>query len=96
MGIKTSSKKYEHFEFGDGEDTPRGAEAVRNVNKKHQSQWDFEDFVTPEKTKPKILPGNQRSVGWSDDEVGSISSSRLQWSTSCSKSLHCVFVVFHV
>ncbi|OAF98965.1 uncharacterized protein CC84DRAFT_1169691 [Paraphaeosphaeria sporulosa] len=67
-GIKTSSKKYDHFEFGDGEDTPRGSEPVRNVNKKHQSQWDFEDFVTPEKTKPKILPGNQRSVGWSDDE----------------------------
>ncbi|KAL5401847.1 hypothetical protein PMIN06_010996 [Paraphaeosphaeria minitans] len=67
-GIKTNSKKYDHFEFGHGEDTPRGSEPVRNVNKKHQSQWDFEDFVTPEKTKPKILPGNQRSVGWSDDE----------------------------
>jgi hypothetical protein len=70
MGIKTSSKKYDHFEFGDGEneDTPKGREAERNVNTKHQSQWDFEDFVTPEKTKPKVNK-NQRSVEWSDDEV---------------------------
>ncbi|KAF2437403.1 hypothetical protein P171DRAFT_506215 [Karstenula rhodostoma CBS 690.94] len=70
MGVRTNFKKYDHFEFGENENTPKGREPVRNVNTKHQSQWDFEDFVTPEKTKPKILPGNQRSVGWSDDEVG--------------------------
>ncbi|KAJ4345275.1 uncharacterized protein N0V89_011405 [Didymosphaeria variabile] len=70
MGIKTSSKKYDHFEFGDGEneDTPKVRGTARPVNVKHQSQWDFEDFVTPEKTKPKVLSQNQRSIGWSDDE----------------------------
>lgn len=71
MSIKTSSKKYDHFEFDDGEnqDTPKVREPLRPINKKHQSQWDFEDFVTPEKTKTKILSQNQRSIGWSDDEV---------------------------
>ncbi|KAJ4287968.1 hypothetical protein N0V90_011983 [Kalmusia sp. IMI 367209] len=68
MSVKTNAKKYDHFEFGEGEDTPKARETSRPTNKKHQSQWDFEDFVTPEKTKPKVLGQNVRHFGWSDDE----------------------------
>jgi hypothetical protein len=72
LGVKTNSKKYNHFEFGDNEDneaTPKGHEASRPNKSKHQSQWDFEDFVTPEKTKLKVQPQAVRHFGWSDDEV---------------------------
>jgi hypothetical protein len=67
--IKTSEKKYNHFEFGDPEDepTPRGRDTSRPA--KSSSNWNFEDFVTPEKTAPKTLPAAVRHFGWSDDEV---------------------------
>ena len=71
MSVKTSTKKYNHFDFGEGEDaeaTPKVRES-RQVKSKHQSQWDFDDFVTPEKTKPKVLGQAVRHFGWSDDEV---------------------------
>lgn len=71
LSVKTNSKKYNHFDFGDGEDadeTPKGNKPRPN-RAKHQSQWDFEDFVTPEKTKPKVLGQAVRHFGWSDDEV---------------------------
>ncbi|KAF2750930.1 hypothetical protein M011DRAFT_474415 [Sporormia fimetaria CBS 119925] len=70
LSVKTNSKKYSHFEFGDGEDdtTPRGRKETKPTRTKHQSQWDFEDFVTPEKTKPKVQNQNVRHFGWSDDE----------------------------
>ena len=70
MSVKTNTKKYDHFEFGDGEDTPKVRPTARPTSKKHLSQWDFEDFVTPEKTKTKVLGQNVRHFGWSDDEVG--------------------------
>jgi hypothetical protein len=72
-GVKTNAKKYNHFEFGQGEEdeaTPKAKEAPRPTRTKHQSQWDFEDFVTPEKIKTKVLPQAVRQFGWSDDEVG--------------------------
>jgi hypothetical protein len=70
--VKTNEKKYSHFEFGDGEDepTPRGRETSRHTKPtKSQSNWNFEDFVTPEKTASKTLPQAVRNFGWSDDEV---------------------------
>lgn len=74
LSVKTNSKKYNHFEFGEGEDadaTPKVRDTSRPVTKsKHMSQWDFEDFVTPEKTNPKIAAQAVRHFGWSDDEVG--------------------------
>jgi hypothetical protein len=72
LSVRTNSKKYNHFDFGDGEDapTPKAEQAARPTKTKHQSQWDFEDFVTPAKTKPKVLPAAVRHFGWSDDEVG--------------------------
>jgi hypothetical protein len=70
--IKTNEKKYSHFEFGDGEDdkTPRGRETTRHTKPtKSTSNWNFEDFVTPEKTVSKTMPQAVRNFGWSDDEV---------------------------
>lgn len=73
---KTNPKKFNHFEFGDGEDeeTPRGRDASRKEGprdkSKSQANWDFEDFVTPEKTNPKNNPQAARSFSWEDDEVG--------------------------
>jgi hypothetical protein len=72
-GVKTNAKKYDHFQFGDDDDdaTPKVSESRPTTGKsKHQSQWDFEDFVTPEKVKEKILDQQVRHFGWSDDEVG--------------------------
>lgn len=72
-GVKTHATKYNHFEFGDGDEdaTPKVRETARPATKsKHLSQWDFEDFVTPDKVKPKVLGQAVRHFGWSDDEVG--------------------------
>ena len=72
MSVKTNAKKYDHCEFDDchNQDTPKVHNPAKSTNKKHQSQWDFEDFVTPEKLKTKIQSNNVRNFGWSDDEVG--------------------------
>lgn len=56
-----------HFEFG--EEPLEIERPIRPVSTKNMSQWDFEDFVTPEKTTrrgPK--PQEVRHFGWSDDE----------------------------
>lgn len=72
---KTNPKKYNHFEFGDGEDdkTPRGRDASRKEGprdkSKSQANWNFEDFVTPEKINPKTQPQAVRNFSWEDDEV---------------------------
>ncbi|KAF2201123.1 hypothetical protein GQ43DRAFT_440895 [Delitschia confertaspora ATCC 74209] len=73
MSVKTNSRKYNHFDFADPDDeqaTPKVRETAGPTSRpnKHQSQWAFEDFVTPEKTAPKILGQAVRHFGWSDDE----------------------------
>ncbi|KAG9188796.1 hypothetical protein G6011_07501 [Alternaria panax] len=70
--IKTSSKKYDHFTFGEGEtpkvrDTSRPSKHDQNRNR-NDAHWDFDDFATPNKSKPKTLPNAVRHFGWSDDE----------------------------
>jgi hypothetical protein len=77
--IKTNAKKYQHFAFGDEDEaTPKGQEALRpSTRSQHASHWDFDDFVTPEKTKTKVLGQNVRHFGWSDDEVGLFHNSEL-------------------
>ena len=69
---KTNPKRYNHFEFGEGEDVPStaaemAAEAARKS--KHSSQWGFEDFVTPDVRGAKVRRQDQRTYNWSDDEV---------------------------
>ncbi|KAL8948689.1 MAG: hypothetical protein Q9222_005137, partial [Ikaeria aurantiellina] len=69
---KPHPTKYNHFEFGDG---PTAGEAqplpARPKTDKHQSQWDFEDFTSPEKKRvPQKASRSQdvRHFGWGDDE----------------------------
>ncbi|KAK2758713.1 hypothetical protein FQN54_003403 [Arachnomyces sp. PD_36] len=66
---KSHPNKYHHFEFGNGEDGPDLKEKpIRPRSSKHNSQWNFEDFVTPEKPRGKVLSHETRHFGWSDDE----------------------------
>ena len=88
-GTKTNPKKYDHFTFGEGgdEDTPRGRGDARKEGprgtSKSQANWDFEDFVTPEKTNPKHNPGTARNFSWEDDEV----SADSEVNKNCADSL---------
>lgn len=67
--IKPHPKKYNHFELGEGnEDAGTGRGMATRQKTKHQSQWDFEDFMTPEKVPQKIRGQDVRHFGLSDDE----------------------------
>ncbi|KAH0545080.1 hypothetical protein FGG08_000851 [Glutinoglossum americanum] len=70
---KPNPKKYNHFDFGDGSEegnlTHATAAPPAKPRSKHASQWDFEDFVTPEKVTAKVRGQQVRHFGWSDDEV---------------------------
>lgn len=70
--IKTNARRYDHFEFGDGEDAP--TERKERPKSTHISQWDFEDFVTPQKPSARVRPNDERHFGWSDDEADAASS----------------------
>jgi hypothetical protein len=70
--LKTDSRKYKHFEFGSGEDAQaQPSPSHTSTKSKHASQWDFTDFMTPEKPRAttKIRTQDARNFGWSDDEV---------------------------
>ncbi|KAL1855631.1 hypothetical protein Plec18170_004357 [Paecilomyces lecythidis] len=68
---KTHPKKFSHFEMGDGDDEveQQSKPIPSRPKSQHVAQWGFEDFVTPEKPKPKIRPSDTRHFAWSDDEV---------------------------
>lgn len=57
-GIKTNASKYNHFDLGNGDDSRTAAKPLK-ANNKHLSQWDFQDFTTPEKPKAKNLAHHQ-------------------------------------
>ncbi|KAL2363558.1 hypothetical protein RJZ56_003558 [Blastomyces dermatitidis] len=58
-----------HFELGEADQkSVQNNLPIRPHAKKHLSQWDFEDFATPEKPRQKLQPQNVRHFGWSDDE----------------------------
>lgn len=61
-------KKYNHFEFGDGEEAKTEALKPKLQQGKGASSWDFEDFVTPEKKPVKFRKDDVRHFGWSDDD----------------------------
>lgn len=64
---KPDPTKFNHFEFGDEhvENSQQGLPTRPKT--KHQSQWDFEDFSTPEKVPQKIRSQDVRHFGWGDD-----------------------------
>lgn len=80
VGYKSNPAKYNHFSLGNIDEhdpmqhktgpTPKHVEPapLRAKTNKHLSQWDFQDFVTPEKHNQKLRSQDMRNFGWSDDE----------------------------
>jgi hypothetical protein len=70
---KPNPKRYQHFDMTDGdiEEEEATHRPLKEVHAKHGSQWNFDDFNTPEKVIPsKVLRTNDvRHWGNSDDEV---------------------------
>ena len=77
---KSDPKKYNHFEFGDGSDEPvlQQQEQPKTMpprpKSKHEAQWEFADFITPEKVTQKIRGQDVRHFGWSDDDRANVES----------------------
>ncbi|MCJ1474302.1 hypothetical protein MMC13_002960 [Lambiella insularis] len=67
-GAKANPDKYDHFEFADGSDESQQQQSFKpRPNGKHQAQWNFSDFSTPEKLPRKVRPQDVRHYGWGDD-----------------------------
>ena len=67
--IKPDPARYNHFELGPGMDEVKNGHGLPSrPTTKHQSQWQFEDFMTPEKVPQKIRGQDARHFGWNDDE----------------------------
>lgn len=69
--MKPHPTKYNHFEFSDGTDpadAPKAGVPFDAIKSKHRSQWDFEDFVTPQKHKPGKSLRHQDVRHWGTDE----------------------------
>ncbi|KAI0489560.1 hypothetical protein F4859DRAFT_523506 [Xylaria cf. heliscus] len=63
--------KYSHFEFADGsdpqdQDTPLPDPTPQKT--KHNSQWSFDDFVTPAKVKPTKVLRHQEAQQWEPED----------------------------
>lgn len=65
VGYKSNPAKYNHFDLGDADEDdpmqyrettpkPRAAVPMRPKTTKHSSQWDFQDFSTPDKVAQKL------------------------------------------
>ncbi|KAL9601365.1 MAG: hypothetical protein Q9219_002541 [cf. Caloplaca sp. 3 TL-2023] len=61
-------QKFNHFEFSDQPLEKSQQPIPARPKTKHQSQWDFEDFSTPEKLPQKIRSQDVRHFGWGDDD----------------------------
>lgn len=69
--MKPHPNKYNHFEFADGSDpadAPQAGVPFDAIKSKHRNQWDFEDFVTPQKHKPSKSLRHQDVRHWGTDE----------------------------
>ncbi|KAM0427555.1 hypothetical protein ACHAPT_007515 [Fusarium lateritium] len=70
--IRPNPKKYSHFDFADGsdpQDAPqRGISLDEKPKSKHDSQWSFEDFSTPQKVKPSRGMRAQDVGNWNTDK----------------------------
>ncbi|KAI9819563.1 MAG: hypothetical protein M1827_007013 [Pycnora praestabilis] len=72
---KPHPTKYDHFAFDDGSEEPQQpqpkAAPLRPITSKHASQWDFEDFVTPENVPTKPRGHNVRHFGFGEEDGNS-------------------------
>lgn len=73
--IRPNPKKYSHFDFADGtdpQDAPKpGHSFDERPKSKHDSQWNFDDFMTPQKVKPGRTMNNQTTQNarqWDTDK----------------------------
>lgn len=74
---KTYDQKYEHFDFGDGEDAPQQSRPVSNRGNKNQASFSFEDFHTPPKAKEQTRKDYERHWGAGVDEVSLVYSRNI-------------------
>ncbi|EQL03837.1 hypothetical protein OCS_00434 [Ophiocordyceps sinensis CO18] len=69
--IRPNPRKYEHFDMADGpdpQDKPKAGMGLNDRNKsKHDSQWSFDDFVTPQKPKPSKTYRHQDTRNWNTE-----------------------------
>lgn len=68
--IKPNPNKYKHFDFADGSDpadAPQAA-AKNRPKSKHDSQWSFDDFVTPSKPTANKPIRAQEVRHWDTDK----------------------------
>lgn len=73
--IKPNPAKYQHFDFADGsepQDMPRPGVALdKKPKSRHDSQWSFDDFVTPQKpTASRTLHRTQDVRHWGTENDG--------------------------
>jgi hypothetical protein len=68
---RPNPKKYQHFDFADASERQDAPPTSKGGKSKHGSQWNFDDFSTPQKNVPtKVLRNNDvRHWGNSDDEA---------------------------
>ncbi|KAH7022901.1 hypothetical protein EDB80DRAFT_695965 [Ilyonectria destructans] len=71
--IRPNPKKFSHFDFADGtdpQDAPVPGQSFDDRPKsKHDSQWSFGDFVTPQKVKPSKTLRTQDVRHWDTDKT---------------------------
>ncbi|KAI1192441.1 hypothetical protein F5X97DRAFT_85751 [Nemania serpens] len=86
-------KKYSHFEFADGSD-PQDAPAPDPTPRKakHNSQWSFDDFVTPAKVKPSKALRHQEAHQWEPENGEEASQIPLQTKPRRDAETHFEFV----
>ncbi|KAI7636971.1 hypothetical protein KC343_g965, partial [Hortaea werneckii] len=65
---KTYDQKYQHFDFGDGEDAPEPNRPTSKRGNHNQAQFSFEDFSTPPKASDKTRKDYERHWGAGVDE----------------------------
>lgn len=73
--IRPDPSKYNHFDFADGsdpQDKPKpGVAFDERPKSKHDSQWSFADFVTPQKAQPSKVFRHQDARHW-DTEASNV------------------------
>jgi len=80
--IRPNPTKYQHFDFADGsdpQDAPTsGVPFDEKPKSKHDSQWSFDDFVTPSKPKPSKAHRHQDVRHWDTDKNAIASEAAVQ------------------